>query len=120
MRTLFSPILFCLPFGLSAQLGTQTDRIAVDQFGYRTGDEKIAVISDPQVGYNAADNYAPGATLEVREWGTNTVLFSATPATWNGGQQHDQSGDVVWWFDFSTVTTAGSYYIHDPTKTAVW
>ncbi|MBK8339926.1 MAG: hypothetical protein IPK99_07980 [Flavobacteriales bacterium] len=93
MRTLFSPILFCLPFGLSAQLGTQTDRIAVDQFGYRTGDEKIAVITDPQVGYNAADSYVPGPTLELREWGSNALLFSAAPTARNGGQQHDQSGD---------------------------
>lgn len=116
MRTLFSPILFCLSFGLSAQLGTQTDRIAVDQFGYRTGDEKIAVISDPQVGYNAAENYASGPSLELREWGSNALVVSAAASPWNGGQQHDQSGDVVWWFDFSAITTTGSYYVHDPTN----
>ncbi|MFZ1688217.1 MAG: glycoside hydrolase family 9 protein [Flavobacteriales bacterium] len=114
MRTLLSIPLLCSAAFLRAQTGTETDRIAVDQFGYRTSDEKIAVISDPQLGYNASDSYTPGATLEVREWGSNTVLFSAAPIPWNGGQQHDQSGDVIWWFDFSTVSTTASCYVYDP------
>ena len=27
---------------------------------------------------------------------------------------HAQSGDKVWWFDFSSVTRWGEYYIYDP------
>lgn len=110
-------LLFILPVAvLHAQQGTPTDRIVVDQFGYRPGDEKIAVISDPQTGYNAAASYTPGNTLEVREWGSNAVLFSGAATPWNGGQEHDQSGDIVWWLDFSSVTSAASCYVFDPTN----
>ena len=38
------------------------------------------------------------------------------PAAWKGGQLHTQSGDKVWWFDFSNVTALGSYYILDVTN----
>lgn len=116
MRTYLTPISLCLATVILAQPGTQTDRIVVDQFGYRPGDEKIAVISDPQVGYNAADSYTPGPTWEVREWGSNALLFSGAPVPWNGGQQHDQSGDLVWWFDFSALSSAASCYVYDPTN----
>jgi len=114
MRSKAAILFTLLATALCGQAGTVTDRIVVDQFGYRTGDEKIAVISDPQVGYNAATSYTPGVTLELREWGSNAVLFSAAPSAWNGGQQHAQSGDRVWWFDFSTVSTTTSCYVYDP------
>src|SRR6185295_8632210 len=73
-------------------------------------------ISDPQTGYNAATSYSPGTTFELREWGSNALLYSGAPTSWNGGQQHDQSGDIVWWFDFSSVTTSTSCYVFDPTN----
>ena len=44
---------------------------------------------------------------------TNTVVFSGAPTLWNGGAVHDQSGDRVWWFDFSSVQRWGRYYIYD-------
>lgn len=116
MEKAFAILALLSTMTMHAQVGTPTDRIAVDQFGYRPDDEKIAVISDPQVGYNAGQQYVPGSVLEVREWGTNNVLFSGVPQPWNGGAAHDQSGDVVWWFDFSTVTTSAACYIHDPTN----
>src|SRR6188472_1758475 len=43
-----------------------TSRIQVDQFGYLPDGAKVAVLSDPQKGYNASDSYTPGATLEVK------------------------------------------------------
>jgi hypothetical protein len=105
--------LGCYVAGASAP-GTFTLRIAVDQFGYAPDMPKVAVISDPQQGYNAAESYTPGVTLEVRTWGSNTVVFSGAPVAWSGGATHAQSGDKAWWFDFSSVTRWGEYYIYDP------
>src|SRR5262249_46728868 len=94
--------------------GTVTDRIAIDQFGYMPGMKKIAVISDPQAGFNENQSYTPGDQLEVRRWGGNRIVFTGSPTSWNNGAVHDQSGDKVWWFDFSSVTCEGDYYIDDP------
>ena len=77
----------------------------IDQLGYRPADKKIAVISNPQTGYNAPDPYTPGATLEIRRASDNAVVFSGNPVAWNGGATHVQSGDKTWWFDFSSITT---------------
>ncbi len=100
----------------AAPPGTTSSRIAVDQFGYMPEMAKVAVLSDPQAGFNATESYAPGATLQVRAWGTHAIVFSAAPVAWNGGATHLQSGDKVWWFDFSAVTKWGEYYIYDPTN----
>ena len=98
----------------AAAPGTFSKRIAVDQFGYMPGQKKIAVISDPQVGFNAAESYTPGPLLEVRTADSNLVVFAGAPAAWNGGATHGQSGDRAWWFDFSSVTKWGAYYVYDP------
>jgi hypothetical protein len=87
----------------------------VDQFGYRPADPKIAVLSNPLTGFNSAESYTPGATLQVRRVPAGTVVFSGAPVAWNSGAEHAQSGDQVWWFDFSSVTTWGVYEIHDST-----
>jgi hypothetical protein len=94
--------------------GAYTRRIAVDQFGYRPDLAKVAVISDPQQGFNANESYSPGASLEVRTWESNAVVFTGSPVAWSNGLTHAQSGDRVWWFDFSTVSRWGDYYIYDP------
>jgi endoglucanase len=90
-----------------------TDRIHIDQIGYRPNDRKIAVVSDPQTGYNASDSYVPGATLELRDASTSNVVFTGPAVAWNGGATHSQSGDKCWWFDFSSVTTPGMYVVYD-------
>ncbi|WP_435578777.1 glycoside hydrolase family 9 protein [Gilvibacter sp.] len=92
--------------------------IHVDQFGYLTNAQKIAVISDPVNGYNAGEAYTPGTALQVRKSATDAVVYEASPAVWNGGAVHDQSGDRGWWFDFSSVTAPGTYYLYDPTTGA--
>ncbi len=102
---------------LAASLPAQSvidDHIRIDQIGYQPNDQKIAVITDPQTGYNAPDPYTPGATLEVRKASDNSIIFSGTPVAWNGGATHTQSGDKAWWFDFSAVTATDDYYINDP------
>jgi len=90
--------------------------LRVDQFGYPLNAKKIAVLASPQQGYNTAQTYTPGPTLELRRWSDGATVFSAAPLAWNGGQTHAQSGDKVWWFDFSSVNAAGSYYVFDPTR----
>lgn len=111
--------LFFLLVGLARlQAGPSVtdNHIKVDQFGYRCNDQKIAVISNPQTGYNSGSPFTPGTganQYQIRDWTTNAVVFSGTLTAWNGGATHAQSGDRVWWFDFSSFTTAGSYYVFD-------
>ncbi len=90
-----------------------SDFIHVDQFGYLTNHKKIAVISNPQSGFNSNLSYTPSATLEVRSAVDNSVVFSGSTEAWNNGNVHTQSGDSGWWFDFSSLTTPGDYYIYD-------
>lgn len=93
---------------------TVDNHIKIDQFGYLPNDPKIAVISNPITGYNNNQTFAPGTnTYRVRRVSDNQTVYSNTLTTWNGGATHDQSGDQVWWFDFSNLTTAGDYYVWD-------
>jgi len=119
-RYLFFYFLILIVPGITqngiASPATITEFIKTDQFGYRPNDEKIAVISDPQTGYNSALSFTPGSTYQVRDWNTDAVLYTGTPLAWNGGATQVQSGDKVWWFDFSTFTITGEYYIYDLTN----
>jgi endoglucanase len=110
--TTFFALLFCCA-SLFASPPSTTDFIKTDQFGYRPADQKIAVISDPQAGYNAAQSFNPGTVYEVRDWNTDAVVFTGNIMVWNSGNTQAQSGDNVWWFDFSALTSPGSYYIFD-------
>jgi hypothetical protein len=88
MNSRLASVFVCLSLGVSVAVaappGTFTLRIAVDQFGYLPDLPKVAVISDPQIGFNAAESYTPGGTLEVRTWDSNTVVFSGAPVAWPG------------------------------------
>jgi hypothetical protein len=110
------PIYIFLIFQLTliSLFGQVSPFIQVDQFGYHLTSEKVAVLSDPQVGYNAGLSYSPNATMQLRDAATNAVVYTAAIAQWNNGNTHNRSGDRGWWFDFSSVTTPGSYYVHDP------
>lgn len=112
---LFTTVVLSLLF-LSLTAQDVSPFIHVDQFGYRTADEKVAVLSDPINGYNGGLSYSPGPTIELRSAQTDAVIFSASPTAWNGGATHAQSGDRGWWFDFSAISIPGSYYIYDPTN----
>ena len=91
--------------------------IMVDQFGYRPEDTKVAVLIDPQTGFNAEDEYVPGGVLEVRRVDGETV-FSGAPEAWQDGAVQETSGDRGWWFDFSEVSEPGNYYLYDVEKDA--
>lgn len=90
--------------------------IKIDQFGYLPNAKKVAVISDPQTGYNALESFTPGTganQYQVRRVSDNVSVYAGTLTAWNGGATHTQSGDKGWYFDFSSVTTPGSYYVYD-------
>jgi hypothetical protein len=87
--------------------------IVVDQFGYLPDGEKIAVIRDPQTGFDAAESFTPGATYALVNVATGTRVLTSAPAAWNGGATDTSSGDKAWWFTFTSVTTPGDYYVLD-------
>lgn len=87
--------------------------IMVDQIGYRPGDEKIAVLADPVIGFNATLEYQPGEELQVRRLTDNAVVYTGHPFPWKNGITQESSGDRGWWFDFSPVSVPGHYYIYD-------
>jgi endoglucanase len=87
--------------------------IVVDQFGYPTKASKVAVIRDPQTGYDSAVHFTPGTHYAVIDQSTGTIVKSGTPTAWNRGATDNVSGDKVWWFDFSDVTTPGRYTVVD-------
>ena len=101
---------------LKAQPGTITEHLKIDQFGYPPDLQKICVINNPTAGFDfvAGDFYTPGNTLHVRKVSDNSLVFSGSITSWNSGNSYGQSGDIVWWFDFSSVTAPGNYYIYDP------
>src|SRR5690554_1165132 len=87
--------------------------IVTDQFGYLPTAEKIAVVRDPQIGYDDDKIFIPGATYQLVNTDTGTVVHSGTVQAWNSGATHTSSGDKAWWFDFSAVTTPGVYAVVD-------
>lgn len=91
--------------------------IVVDQFGYRPAAEKVAVVRNPQVGFDASSHFTPGATYAVVDaHGDNPTVFEGAPVAWNGGATDTSSGDQAWSFDFSSVTTPGDYYVLDESQ----
>jgi hypothetical protein len=116
MGTVLS-VLFSLLLGPAAWAASgpaSTSRyMTIDQFGYRPIDAKVAVIADPRTGYNASENFTAGSTYEVRRWDDHIAVFSDSPVQWNGGATDPECGDRGWWFDFSSVTTPGTYYLWD-------
>ncbi len=85
--------------------------IKIDQFGYRPEGTKVAILSDPQTGFNSGDSFTPPATIHVKDASTHLSVFSGSPVAWQGGLTDTLSGDKVWWFDFTAYVTEGTYYI---------
>ncbi len=90
--------------------------IVVDQFGYRTNDQKVAVIRSPQTGYDSNAPFTPGTHYAVVSKSSGQPVKEGAPAAWNGGGTDAASGDKVWWFDFSDVTTPGTYTLVNTEK----
>ena len=90
--------------------------IVVDQFGYLTKSKKVAVIRDPQVGYDSSARFVPSKTYALIEVPTGKVVKTAAPTVWNGGNTDQASGDKAWWFDFSEIEAPGKYAVVDLRK----
>ncbi len=116
MKIIFFLLLIVINSPLYASQPPTDEHIKVDQFGYRTGDKKIAVISNPITGYNNSNPFIPGSVYQIRKWNNDEIVFSGSIVAWNGGATDPQSGDKVWWFDFSSVNTPGTYYAYDVTR----
>ncbi len=87
--------------------------IVIDQFGYPTKASKIAVIRDPQEGYDSAYHFVPGRSYALIEKSSGKVIKQGVPIAWNNGAKDEVSGDKAWWFDFSDVTVPGTYTVVD-------
>lgn len=116
MKGIITCLSLAFALAVVASPTTTVQFIKIDQFGYLPAAQKIAVIANPIAGYNNTTPFSPGTNYEVRDWATDAVVFTGTITPWNGGATQTQSGDKVWWFDFSSFTTVGSYYIYDVTN----
>jgi len=87
--------------------------IVVDQFGYLPDGEKVAVLRDPETGYDASESFTPGGTYALVDAATGIGVYGAAPEAWGDGATDPSSGDRIWWFTFSAVTTPGDYFVLD-------
>ncbi len=111
MKNLFLILLSILALNSGAQ--TISVNIIVDQFGYLPDAKKIAVIKNPQTGFDSNNKFTPGANYAVVNALTKETIFTNAPTPWKNGTTDASSGDKAWWFDFSSVNTIGKYYILD-------
>ena len=87
--------------------------IIVDQFGYLPLSEKIAILKDPQTGFDAGSSFVPGNHYVVVNARSGAHVFRGQPVVWSSGSTDVSSGDKAWHFDFTSVTDTGSYFILD-------
>ena len=99
--------------GLATAANGPIPVIVVDQFGYRTTAEKVAVLRRPITGYDTGSQYTPGGDVELIDAGSGESVFSGPPRAWHGGAEDAASGDQAWWFDFTQVTRPGRYFVRD-------
>lgn len=102
--------------GLVQMVNGPVPSIVVDQFGYRPQSEKVAVLRQPVEGYDAGSAYIPGAEIQLIDAGSGERRYSAKPHPWHSGAVDAASGDRAWWFDFSSVSSPGRYYVFDPSN----
>ncbi|MBW8880406.1 MAG: glycoside hydrolase family 9 protein [Asticcacaulis sp.] len=106
-------LLSALALPAAADGASPTPFIVVDQFGYLPNAQKVAVIRDPEVGFDSDWDFTPGAVYQVVDTTTGAVVYEAKPFAWNHGAVDPSSGDHAWLFDFSMVTAPGHYLIRD-------
>lgn len=110
-KTLSYLALLFLPMLINAQ--DLTNKIVTDQFGYRPQSQKIAILRDPQTGFDATESYTPSNNFALVNASTKQPVFTGIPTQWNAGSEDASSGDKAWWFDFSSVEIEGTYYVLD-------
>lgn len=97
----------------NAQLPASSKYIIIDQFGYRPASKKIAVIRNPQVGFDADESFIPGSKYQLIRLADTTSVHTGAPEIWKSGVTDESSGDKAWWFDFSSVSEPGEYFVLD-------
>ncbi len=90
--------------------------LVVDQFGYLSSAAKVAVLRDPQSGFDSNLSFTPGDDYALVNVDSGAVVHTGTPTAWNQGTTSDIAGDKAWWFDFSGVTDPGRYVVWDRTQ----
>ncbi len=73
------------------------------------------MIRNPQQGHGAVP-FTPGPSYSLVDARSGTTLLQGSPIAWNGGATDASSGDKAWWFDFSSVTAAGTYFVLDESR----
>ena len=116
--TKISLVISAIFIGFASFSQTFSAYIVVDQFGYTPNANKVAVIRDPQTGFDAASSFTPSTTYKLINADNNQPVFSAVITAWKSGATDVSSGDKAWWFDFSSYTTPGRYYVKDGTLAA--
>ncbi|MBD0302854.1 MAG: glycoside hydrolase family 9 protein [Tolypothrix sp. T3-bin4] len=96
-------------FSSLPKVADASPQILVDQFGYRPHDPKIAVIRED--GNSRPKNTEDTNIFNVINVSTGESIYSDNVASWNQGKIHSQSGDIAWWFDFSSVSKPGRYIV---------
>jgi uncharacterized protein YjdB len=113
----FSLVVMLSILGLNLSLKAQSlpaaSYIRIDQFGYLPNEKKVAVIAKATAGFNngAGIDLNTGVNVELRRVSDNVVVYSAAATAYNSGNADTDAGDKGWWFDFTSYTTAGEYYI---------
>lgn len=87
--------------------------IMVDQFGYLTNARKVAVLRMPRTGFDANSPQFWPQQVSVVNSATGATVYTWWPVEWNTRATDPSSGDQVWHFDFSNITTPGTYEIVD-------
>ncbi|HYW94240.1 MAG TPA: glycoside hydrolase family 9 protein, partial [Bacteroidales bacterium] len=113
MRIKLLTLILGVVFSVAATAQELSQFIIVDQFGYLPGVQKIAILKDPQVGFDSDTSYSPGSVFHVVNARTGEKVYSGSITSWNGGNTDPSSGDKAWHFDFSDFSQPGSYYILD-------
>ena len=62
-----------------------TDFIVIDQFGYLPDSRKVAVIRDPQVGFDADQDFDPGSWYALVDAASGELVYRAKPLSWKNG-----------------------------------
>jgi endoglucanase len=97
-------------FGATIPVAPQ---IVVDQFGYLPNDPKVAVIRNPQTGFDRDQKFTPGPQYQLRRAEDGGAVVTGVPVPWNHGAVQPSSGDSGWWFDFSAAERPGRYFVYD-------
>jgi len=119
MQTIISRkqrVLFCFYFAFlffTLQGQTISPYIVVDQFGYRPNAQKTAIVRQPQAGFDSPSSFTPGAVYKVIDVTSGATVYESSLTLFNGGATDTPSGDKIRWFDFTSVTSPGEYYILD-------